>query len=193
MVCAGVDPDLDETCSVATAGGSDDQRESSDSASFSIPSLELSDGLTAAGNSLDLEEGLSPSLGAVGPEASSLSTKDPGQTEQEPLGAAGETSAAPEQADCHLSVCKRLSEQTSACSSAPHHVVVPSTGGAVAAAAPPAESGPSMPAYYLVKWITWKEKKTPIITQSENGPCPLLAIMNTLFLRWKVEHSVRAS
>ena len=70
-----------------------------------------------------------------------------------------------------------------------------STGGAVAAAAPPAappaaaaapEAGPSMPAYYLVKWITWKEKKTPIITQSENGPCPLLAIMNTLFLRWKV-------
>lgn len=72
-----------------------------------------------------------------------------------------------------------------------------STGGAVAAAAPPAastaaaavsEAGPSMPAYYLVKWITWKEKKTPIITQSENGPCPLLAIMNTLFLRWKVKH-----
>lgn len=44
-----------------------------------------------------------------------------------------------------------------------------------------------MPAYYLVKWITWKEKKTPIITQSENGPCPLLAIMNTLFLRWKAK------
>ncbi|XP_028820629.1 ubiquitin carboxyl-terminal hydrolase MINDY-1 [Denticeps clupeoides] len=39
--------------------------------------------------------------------------------------------------------------------------------------------------YYFVKWITWKEKKTPIITQSENGPCPLLAIMNVLFLRWK--------
>ena len=75
--------------------------------------------------------------------------------------------------------------------------VLLSTGRAVAAAAPPAappaaappaapEAGPSMPAYYLVKWITWKEKKTPIITQSENGPCPLLAIMNTLFLRWKV-------
>ena len=46
-----------------------------------------------------------------------------------------------------------------------------------------------MPAYYLVKWITWKEKKTPIITQSENGPCPLLAIMNTLFLRWKVTNT----
>lgn len=68
-------------------------------------------------------------------------------------------------------------------------VVLLSTGGAEAAAAPPplaSESAPSAPAYYLVKWITWKEKKTPIITQSENGPCPLLAIMNTLFLRWKV-------
>ena len=58
-------------------------------------------------------------------------------------------------------------------------------GMAMAQAAAP---GPSqaVPAYYLVKWITWKEKKTPIITQSENGPCPLLAIMNILFLRWKV-------
>uniref|UniRef100_A0A3B4A139 Ubiquitin carboxyl-terminal hydrolase n=1 Tax=Periophthalmus magnuspinnatus TaxID=409849 RepID=A0A3B4A139_9GOBI len=40
---------------------------------------------------------------------------------------------------------------------------------------------------YLVKWITWKEERTPIITQSQNGPCPLLAIMNTLFLRWKAK------
>lgn len=42
-------------------------------------------------------------------------------------------------------------------------------------------------AYYLVKWITWKDKRTPIITQSQNGPCPLLAIMNTLLLRWKAK------
>ncbi|KAA0710094.1 Ubiquitin carboxyl-terminal hydrolase MINDY-1 [Triplophysa tibetana] len=48
-------------------------------------------------------------------------------------------------------------------------------------------SEPTMPAYYFVKWITWKEKKTPIITQSENGPCPLIAIMNILLLRWKVK------
>lgn len=47
-------------------------------------------------------------------------------------------------------------------------------------------SEPTMPAYYFVKWITWKEKKTAIITQSENGPCPLIAIMNILLLRWKV-------
>lgn len=61
------------------------------------------------------------------------------------------------------------------------------TGGAGAAVAASTGGEFNMPAYYMVKWITWKEKKTPIITQSENGPCPLLAIMNTLFLRWKVD------
>lgn len=136
---------------MATAGGSDDQRESTDSASFSIPSLELSDGVTATANSLDVEDGLSSSYSALGVEGCSPSTEVPSLKEEEMLEAAG---------------------------------------GAVAAAAPLAaapEAGPSMPAYYLVKWITWKEKKTPIITQSENGPCPLLAIMNTLFLRWKAK------
>lgn len=39
---------------------------------------------------------------------------------------------------------------------------------------------------YCVKWIPWKGERTPIITQSTNGPCPLLAIMNILFLQWKV-------
>ncbi|XP_043073328.1 ubiquitin carboxyl-terminal hydrolase MINDY-1 isoform X2 [Puntigrus tetrazona] len=59
------------------------------------------------------------------------------------------------------------------------------SGGACAGAARTSE--PSMPAYYFVKWITWKEKKTAVITQSENGPCPLIAIMNILLLRWKVK------
>lgn len=71
-------------------------------------------------------------------------------------------------------------------------VPLPSHDPAGAETAQAAAPGPSqaVPAYYLVKWITWKEKKTPIITQSENGPCPLLAIMNILFLRWKVRHAV---
>ncbi|KAM8767661.1 ubiquitin carboxyl-terminal hydrolase MINDY-1 isoform 1-T2 [Acanthopagrus schlegelii] len=150
----GLDLDLDESSSVATAGGSDDQRESSDSASFSIPSLELSDGITAAGNSLDVDDGLSSSYSALGVEGGSPSTEVP-SLKDEMLEAAGGAVAAPPAAP------------------------------PAAAAAP--EAGPSMPAYYLVKWITWKEKKTPIITQSENGPCPLLAIMNTLFLRWKAK------
>lgn len=50
----------------------------------------------------------------------------------------------------------------------------------------PSSAPPSVQKHYYVKWITWKGEKTPIITQSENGPCPLLAIMNILFLRWKV-------
>lgn len=40
---------------------------------------------------------------------------------------------------------------------------------------------------YCVKWIPWKGAQTPIITQNANGPCPLLAIMNILFLQWKVK------
>ncbi|XP_068602939.1 ubiquitin carboxyl-terminal hydrolase MINDY-1 isoform X1 [Brachionichthys hirsutus] len=142
-----LDLDPEETSSVVTAGGSDDQRESSDSASFSIPSLELSDGVAATGNSLDVEDGLSSSFSVPGGDVV------PRPTVEETPEAAGETSASPR------------------------------PWGAAAAAG--SDADPSTPAYYLVKWITWKEKKTPIITQSENGPCPLLAIMNTLFLRWK--------
>ncbi|XP_074205492.1 ubiquitin carboxyl-terminal hydrolase MINDY-1 [Camelus bactrianus] len=41
--------------------------------------------------------------------------------------------------------------------------------------------------FYCVKWIPWKGERTPIITQSANGPCPLLAIMNILLLQWKVK------
>lgn len=40
---------------------------------------------------------------------------------------------------------------------------------------------------YHIKWIQWKEENTPIITQNENGPCPLLAILNVLLLAWKVQ------
>ncbi|KAG2202398.1 hypothetical protein INT47_008869 [Mucor saturninus] len=40
---------------------------------------------------------------------------------------------------------------------------------------------------YLVKTIDWKGKKIRIITQNENGPCPLVAISNVLFLRGDLE------
>ncbi|GLD69810.1 protein FAM63A, partial [Lates japonicus] len=156
----GLDLDLEDSSSVATGGGSEDQRESTDSASFSIPSLELSDGVAAAGNSLDVEDGLSSSYSALGVDGCSPSAEVPGLKEDETLEAAGGAAAA----------------------AAP-----PAAASSSAAAAAAVEPGPSMPVYYLVKWITWKEKKTPIITQSENGPCPLLAIMNTLFLRWKAK------
>ncbi|XP_078393883.1 uncharacterized protein LOC144677733, partial [Cetorhinus maximus] len=61
---------------------------------------------------------------------------------------------------------------------------------------PPPSGSPSRPeasrsdpasTFYLVKWISWKGEKTPLITQSENGPCPLIAIINILLLRWKVK------
>uniref|UniRef100_UPI00398F41B4 ubiquitin carboxyl-terminal hydrolase MINDY-2-like n=1 Tax=Pristiophorus japonicus TaxID=55135 RepID=UPI00398F41B4 len=40
---------------------------------------------------------------------------------------------------------------------------------------------------YHIKWIKWKTENTPIITQNENGPCPLLAIMNVLLLACKIK------
>ncbi|KAL7318615.1 hypothetical protein PS15m_001836 [Mucor circinelloides] len=40
---------------------------------------------------------------------------------------------------------------------------------------------------YLVKTIDWRDKQVRIITQNENGPCPLVAICNVLFLRGDLE------
>lgn len=41
---------------------------------------------------------------------------------------------------------------------------------------------------YHIKWITYKNKNNvPVITQNENGPCPLIAIMNVLLLKNKVQ------
>ncbi|NWH21570.1 MINY1 hydrolase, partial [Grus americana] len=65
---------------------------------------------------------------------------------------------------------------------------VPGAGAVGLPAEPPQARSPSREAeadFYCVKWITWKGERTPVITQSENGPCPLLAIMNILLLQWK--------
>ncbi|KAL8197009.1 UNVERIFIED_CONTAM: hypothetical protein K2H54_006494 [Gekko kuhli] len=51
---------------------------------------------------------------------------------------------------------------------------------------PPKERFPGQSVYHL-KWVRWKEENTPVVTQNENGPCPLLAIMNALLLAWKVK------
>jgi hypothetical protein len=43
-----------------------------------------------------------------------------------------------------------------------------------------------MASYYQVKRIEYLERHISILTQSENGPCPLLAISNTLILNNKL-------
>lgn len=40
---------------------------------------------------------------------------------------------------------------------------------------------------YHLKWIQWNSGKVPIIMQSKNGPCPLIATMNVLLLREKIK------
>ncbi|NWX11035.1 MINY1 hydrolase, partial [Caloenas nicobarica] len=61
-------------------------------------------------------------------------------------------------------------------------------GGVTLPADPPPARTPVRDAeadFYCVKWINWKGERTPIVTQSANGPCPLLAVMNVLLLQWK--------
>ena len=45
------------------------------------------------------------------------------------------------------------------------------------------------PSLYHIKWIKWKGINTPIVTQNENGPCPLLAIVNVLLLQRRIKIS----
>ena len=40
---------------------------------------------------------------------------------------------------------------------------------------------------YHLKWINWMSAKTPIVTQNLNGPCPLLAIINVMILKRKIQ------
>ena len=37
--------------------------------------------------------------------------------------------------------------------------------------------------WYEIKWIMWNSKRVPILVQNTNGPCPLIALCNVLFLR----------
>ncbi|XP_054719694.1 ubiquitin carboxyl-terminal hydrolase MINDY-2-like [Uloborus diversus] len=39
---------------------------------------------------------------------------------------------------------------------------------------------------YHIKWISRNGVKSPVITQNENGPCPLIAIINVLIMKGRV-------
>ncbi|XP_067654305.1 ubiquitin carboxyl-terminal hydrolase MINDY-1-like [Haliotis asinina] len=62
-----------------------------------------------------------------------------------------------------------------------------SSGGEAGNSASGAKDDLSGQSVYYIKWIHYKQNKVPIITQNENGPCPLLAIMNVLLLKGKVK------
>lgn len=50
----------------------------------------------------------------------------------------------------------------------------------------PTQERQALESIYHIKWIKWKGMNTPIITQNENGPCPLLAIVNVLLLQRRI-------
>ena len=43
------------------------------------------------------------------------------------------------------------------------------------------------PLAYQLKWIPWKDDFIPIVTQNQNGPCPLLALTNVLIFKGKLK------
>ncbi|KAL4225687.1 Ubiquitin carboxyl-terminal hydrolase MINDY-2 [Mactra antiquata] len=45
---------------------------------------------------------------------------------------------------------------------------------------------------HQIKWVYFKKKHVPIITQNENGPCPLLALINVLLLQNRVKLTPQA-
>nr|XP_008119788.1 PREDICTED: protein FAM63B [Anolis carolinensis] len=65
--------------------------------------------------------------------------------------------------------------------------VLPAAPAVPAAPAGKERGLPAGQGVYHLKWVRWKEEQTPLVTQNENGPCPLLAIMNVLLLAWKVK------
>lgn len=40
---------------------------------------------------------------------------------------------------------------------------------------------------YQLKWVEWNGGFMPVVTQNENGPCPLLAICNILLLTRRIK------
>eukprot|EP00090_Calanus_glacialis_P020217 TRINITY_DN3109_c0_g1_i2.p1 TRINITY_DN3109_c0_g1~~TRINITY_DN3109_c0_g1_i2.p1 ORF type:complete len:509 (-),score=176.69 TRINITY_DN3109_c0_g1_i2:179-1705(-) len=51
---------------------------------------------------------------------------------------------------------------------------------------PSPTEGVEEPSIYCIKWVEYNQSRCGIITQSSNGPCPLLAIVNVLLLRGKL-------
>ena len=69
----------------------------------------------------------------------------------------------------------------------PTEIVVEDVAGVKGNAESATESSQQvLESLYHIKWIKWKGINTPIITQNENGPCPLLAIVNVLLLQRRI-------
>ncbi|VDD73999.1 unnamed protein product [Mesocestoides corti] len=87
----------------------------------------------------------------------------------------GQTSAANEKAQLPSEAASPVLEASSAAGA-------PETSPSKAAAKSAAKDA----SVHQVKWITFNGNKVPVITQNENGPCPMIAITNVLLLRRKL-------
>lgn len=61
--------------------------------------------------------------------------------------------------------------------------IVPVAGSCKQSSKVVEHSGVQTQNLHKIKWVTWEGRYVPIITQNENGPCPLIAIANILLMR----------
>ena len=74
----------------------------------------------------------------------------------------------------------------------PEHIVeIPASAQTAAAVGQGNNNGFVSDAYYT-KPVRWQGHTVPILTQNENGPCPLLAICNVLLLLGRLEINPKA-
>nr|XP_054757228.1 ubiquitin carboxyl-terminal hydrolase MINDY-2-like [Lytechinus pictus] len=92
--------------------------------------------------------------------------------------------------------CSAMDTETGEVRGAEGGIPEESTGAAVAAMSDAVASGSATASprsvaqpvqAYHVKWVSWRNQNTPIITQNENGPCPLIAIVNVMLLRETIQ------
>jgi len=78
------------------------------------------------------------------------------------------------------------SASTSSSETEPSADTSPQTKPSCSKAATQTHNVPVDKSIYHVKWIGFNKSKCAVITQNENGPCPLLSIVNVLLLRGKL-------
>ncbi|KAI0234292.1 Ubiquitin carboxyl-terminal hydrolase MINDY-2 [Lamellibrachia satsuma] len=94
---------------------------------------------------------------------------------------------ATEMTNCHNNTCSETPEAPSPGPVAMKTTCQSPADGAVAGPCNPHDTASQEHCLYQVKWINFSDTSVGIITQNENGSCPLLAVVNILTLQGKIK------
>ena len=94
---------------------------------------------------------------------------------------------ATEMTNCHNNTCSETPEAPFPGPVAMETTCQSPADGAVASPSNPHDTASQEHFLYQVKWINFNDTSVGIITQNENGSCPLLAVVNILTLQGKIK------